>query len=935
MDALRAMLFAGLSFLFLSPSLLLAADYEIGNYTLVGSTRISRTVYENTYKASVRNGSVADAYITATVASSALHITVIQGAVSFDVVPRGATQDSTGTFIVRHDRSKPFDPNALVWTVQARPSSSGATALRVIPARLSMNVEGQAMLSVLNAVGAVTWSSNNPSVVTVQPTGAIRAVARGSAIITANNGSMSSTTAIQVYDPAGAIPDATSESLIAQELAANRINAEQALIYRVFAAVGDQRLPVGLRGAPDNAPHAYALREAAGMFNSLSPDAQATLRPFLLPPVYAESWFAQQLGLTAPTTLAAPSLRALAAAPSSCVFSSILERRSTAHFNIWSMPTDISRSQAAFVASVIEEIYNAEAGLLNRFPLPDSAEPCNGGDGAIDIYIFPTGISGKMAETVAYPGRCEAVPAYIVINEMETSFYFLGGGFAPEATKQLVKAPLVHELLHAIQFGMDRAAACANYQWIDEATAQWAIDFVYPTLNAEDGIKKTRQLARSGEFFTDYLLGGHMVALENPSNADNAGLNGYGDYIFFQFLARKYGAATIKNLFDAWTSSAAVESLDVGLAVVGTDMETAWPEFAKVLWNDFTHQVLNDLSQWDNYDYGMAGVFDQPAQYSRPHRTLEITQQGASRASFNLLQNAAVSGGSFKLEPRSMFFERLIFTDNTVSSVLVSNPIPLHGDVTRTRLQTVMKINGQWRPAEDWTSDVTKFFCRDKQGERLEELILIVSNSEGVTTLPAEYPLMVSTSNVGCWKWQGTASTRTTTSSSDLATYDGTASAIDVVYDPTVSNFQTVSTLQLAALSGTVRGNATTVDRISPCTVTQTGRPTLIDSTTMSPSWIGFNLDLKSFPVIVPNPDRKVVLMQNSTFLDTTIHQVCPTLNIDVTHNISSPWFWLTVPPPLPVVNVSNDGRTLEGNITQNVTYGQTTYNFRFTAMRE
>jgi hypothetical protein len=96
-----------------------ASGIAIDNYTLVSSTRVGRTVFDYTYKADVSNWGDADADITATLASTAANVTVVQGALDFGNVPLGATQTSSGTFTVRVDRSQPYDEEALSWTVQA------------------------------------------------------------------------------------------------------------------------------------------------------------------------------------------------------------------------------------------------------------------------------------------------------------------------------------------------------------------------------------------------------------------------------------------------------------------------------------------------------------------------------------------------------------------------------------------------------------------------------------------------------------------------------------------------------------------------------------------------------------------------------------------------------------------------------------------------
>ncbi len=44
---------------------------------------------------------------------------------------------------------------------------------------------------------------------------------------------------------------------------------------------------------------------------------------------------------------------------------------------------------------------------------------------------------------------------------------------------------VTHEFFHTFQFGADQGKQCAEYEWWSEATANWAIDFVYPQDNWE------------------------------------------------------------------------------------------------------------------------------------------------------------------------------------------------------------------------------------------------------------------------------------------------------------------------------------------------------------------------------------------------------------------------------------------------------------------
>jgi hypothetical protein len=101
------------------------------------------------------------------------------------------------------------------------------------------------------------------------------------------------------------------------------------------------------------------------------------------------------------------------------------------------------------------------------------------------------------------------------------------------------------------------------------------------------------------------------------------------------------------------------------------------------------------------------------------------------------------------------------------------------------KVQVKLKIGGSWRDFEDWTAEPYKQLCRDRKDERVEELILIVSNSEvnrGVEQpfrYPKQVPMLASTSNVGCFRgWERTS---TTVTGGSPIVADSTTTAVDVV----------------------------------------------------------------------------------------------------------------------------------------------------------
>ncbi len=830
------------------------------------------------------------------------------------------------------------------------PPGAATQEFTLVPASASLAESDDRLLLAVGATGELIWSSSDPSVASVDAAGVVHALAKGSAVISARSATGVATATLKIFRTTGPTPDPSSETLIAAALAAGQISAEESLTYRLFALFGDARLPAALSGAPSELADHLLLREVSGALPTLSQATQELLMPFLLPPIYAESWYAKQRKAVA--IAAATGRKRPADVTINCFFAQPqlgAEKRTTAHFNVHNVfdstflqgdddkPT--TETITDLVVSLVEEVYQSETDLFKRFPLADTQENCNGGDGALDIYLHP--LAGRTkALTVAYPGRCEKVPAFIVIN---TSELFLSLGIArgsqPLATKRKEwKSYIAHEFLHAIQFGMDRAAACKDYQWLDEATATWVMDHVEPGANFEDGgtgVASPGFARRQGKFLMNYLYNDHRVSIEKASPESNPGLNGYGDYLFFQYLARVHQPETIKAILDATEGQASVEAMASALESRG-GMKAIWPKFALTLWNDDVGHVLDDWSRLDGYDVGLAAIYSPsapPTLASTMLKTLEVDQKGQPRQAFQLLKNTLAPSGYYEIEPRSIHYEHLKFSDATVSSFYFFNPIAGLPNREFIKVQVKKKIGGTWREIEDWTAEPFKQLCLDRKDERVEEILVVVSNSEvnRGSELPLRYPKLVpmaaSTSNVGCWKWQGSASTVVT----------GT------VPGPSESTSRGNVTFEVASVlpgrlvfetsEGSVSGSSTAV--AGECTFGSVGAGRAARRLPMPDGTIGLNLDLDlGFGQIGgESPDRKLVTLSASSLLSTTNTVVCPTQT--QTSTFDSSWDWLHVDEP-ELYQASADGRTIEGRFNRTVP-GGTTINtvWKFTAMRE
>ena len=828
-----------------------------------------------------------------------------------------------------------------------------AASLSVLPARLALRSGDEAVLVALSAA-PVLWSSSDAAVATVDAQGRVTALAAGSVVISATAGTSVASAALTVH----ASTAASASALIDAALAAGSIDAERALTYRVFALFADARLPPALDGAPDAAPDHATMREVAARWATLPAATQDLLAPFLVPPIYAESWYAQRAGTAAAaraTALASGSgqVRRTAARSVNCEAAALpafWKRLSSARFNVFHLALGDPLYDAFHLViaqtaiAVAEEVYAAETGLFNRFPLADTAEPCNGGDGAVDIYL--TGLAGGGgAITQSYPGRCNQVPSFILLDYNHPSA--LGVGQGVTGARAELKSVVAHEFAHVLQFAMNRPAACDDYRWLDEASAQWVMDHVDPALNREHGqgfVANNRR--RAGTVFGQYLLSDHMASLELPGGLGNANLNGYADYIFFQYLAKKFDPLTIKEVIDATTRLASVEAVQSALAGKG-GFKAVWPDFVLTLWNDAQNQVLDDFSRWDAYDYGLGAIFqrqvaEQPAYKAAAERlrTIEIDQQGQPRASFTLLKNALEFPGThYEIAPRSVYIEHLKFSDATVHSVYLNNPIANFPNREFMKVQVKKKIGGQWQAVEDWSGEPFKQFCRDKKDERLEELLIFVSNSEAARgserpfQIPKTFPMQIATSNVGCWMWLGQA--QTTVIGGAPQAVDSIARANSLVL---VVKSVLPGRIVFGSSGGLVSGNSTVIPGPG-CTATSVGATRnlgmggLLAAGDDGSLDIGLDLDMGFGQIGGTPPDRQLVQLSGFSFLDTTSTVVCPMVN--QTSTGSQGWEWLHVDDPSQY-SVSTDGQTIEGRFTATLPTGAVLDSqWKFTAVKE
>ena len=91
------------------------AQFTITPPEVLSETRIDRTHFDYAMRVKIANSGPTTAGITATVTSTSAR--TVPGLIHFGTVLAAASTPATDTFTIRHDRTVPFDPAVLTWTI--------------------------------------------------------------------------------------------------------------------------------------------------------------------------------------------------------------------------------------------------------------------------------------------------------------------------------------------------------------------------------------------------------------------------------------------------------------------------------------------------------------------------------------------------------------------------------------------------------------------------------------------------------------------------------------------------------------------------------------------------------------------------------------------------------------------------------------------------
>ena len=347
-----------------------------------------------------------------------------------------------------------------------------------------------------------------------------------------------------------------TRELVEAAVAAHKITPQQGLVYRVFAAFGDRRLPAAYAG-DDAESEDNIMREVVTEWPRLSRGQQRQLRPFFIPPAAKGSWAS---GAASAAQSGAPGAQPV------CDSNQLADRnwRSLAqaggHVRVWWLKGEDDRvgpKARSLVAEIENHMWPRLVAVFGREPLPDGKQKCfHGIDSKVDIYMLrlPRG----RALTLAYPPRCAGTPAYVVFD----ATYGAPDNWA-----------VAHELTHTFQYAYSYHGSCSSYNNWDEAVANWGASYLYPRDDSEHAYP--------------WLLRDPQRSLADSS---------YEGWAFPYAMQQLHGTGTIRSIYDQTEHLDVLQAIDAG---VPGGMKKAWPEFALAAWNQ--DPVSPTFEEWDKF----------------------------------------------------------------------------------------------------------------------------------------------------------------------------------------------------------------------------------------------------------------------------------------------------------------------------------------------
>ena len=485
----------------------------------------------------------------------------------------------------------------------------------------------------------------------------------------------------------------TSLDLIDQAVTDGELDSETALIYKTYAAFNDPRLPAEYAGDASGVVNPDFLWEATGNFDTLSPATQEILAPFLIPPMYSGSWWdLQQSSLNSAADDFCHPLR------EDCPMLEDWKYIAGTNVNVWYQVRYESQDQAKAlqILHLIDQIaWPALTSYMNRAPQADRGGTPMGYYDGIDTKL-DIGLVDKDTLGTTYPSflldNCGDSSTYILINR--------NADVLPIA---------VHEFMHSIQFALPtKDCLTLKYETMMESTANWAVDYIMPNDQWEH------------DYSDDY-----MDDITVPLLQESPDKRPYGAWLFPLYLTMAEAPDGVKQMWDlaaTYSQPQVFENI--------ADFDRVWPEFAARLWNQ---APLDEFTQWDgindpvktgmeSFNLDLAGTENKKLEIS----PTQLPGLSAHLFHITFLDPAIRTAGFFNGFTYKLAYEEIAELGRNVKATELTAE-----QRKGAHLHALAKINGTWETSlRDWTDVPYVLFSLDKTGDKVEELLLVFSNSD-------------------------------------------------------------------------------------------------------------------------------------------------------------------------------------------------------------
>ncbi|MBW2967559.1 hypothetical protein KY362_03665 [Candidatus Woesearchaeota archaeon] len=284
-------------------------------------------------------------------------------------------------------------------------------------------------------------------------------------------------------------------------------------------------------------------------------------------------------------------------------------------------------------------------------------------------------------------------------------------GIGDRYDKKTTQSTTAHELFHCFQFYMPNEFE-GERRWLMEATATWSEHYVYPDYNSE------------WEYLSNFFprLDSDMVKFD--------GENEYSTYTWYLFLTQFTNNPSFVK--DALVAAKTKQGRDAAVSTV-SNFDLLWERYALWNWNRDPAEIYQDAPKFPTDT--LNGDFMFP--------------NGASLSSWNYEQRKEYPE-ALAMEKLGMAYHVATFTDDIKKVVF-----RFEKDSTeKHRRQALIKIGDVWHQ-EDWNGVMERRFCRTRPEEKVDKVVLIVSNSDADGPVHLE-GLTIDTRDECAPEWHGT-----------------------------------------------------------------------------------------------------------------------------------------------------------------------------------